>query len=114
MRKKLASEEGNRKKFSAIFSRVGKKTNFKGYSEDTILLKEIKDLELNEIVTDHIWFTFTKGFEKIDLIEGAVIEFEARVKEYQKGYVNTAYKINRSKTDYKLSHPTKIKLKSNL
>jgi len=109
MRKKLAENEGNRKKFSATFIRLGKKANFKGYSEDTILLKEIKDLESNEVVTDHVWFTYTKGFEKINLQEGAIIEFEARIKEYQKGYVNTAYKINRSKTDYKLSHPTKIR-----
>ena len=110
MRIKLAKENGTRKKFSAIFSRIGKKTNFKGYSEETILLKEVKDLESNEIITDHIWFTYTKGFEQINLQQGVVLEFEARIKEYKKGYVNTSYKINHSKTDYKLSYPTKIKI----
>jgi hypothetical protein len=109
MRKALAAENGVRKKFRAMFSRVGKKVNYKGYSEETILLKNIVDLETNKLVADHVWFSFTKGFEKVTLVEGMVLEFEARVKEYKKGYVNKDLKINNSTTDYKLSHPTKIK-----
>ena len=50
MRKKLTQCEGGRKKFKGVFSRLGKKTNYKGYSEETILLKDIIDIELNEIV----------------------------------------------------------------
>jgi hypothetical protein len=80
MRKALAAENGVRKKFRAVFSRVGKKINYKGYSEETILLKNIVDLETNKLVADHVWFSFTKGFEKITLVEGMVLEFEARVK----------------------------------
>jgi hypothetical protein len=109
MRKALAAENGVRKKFRAVFSRVGKKINYKGYSEETILLKNIVDLETNKLVADHVWFSFTKGFEKITLVEGMVLEFEARGKEYKKGYVNKDLKINNSTLDYKLSHPTKIK-----
>ncbi|SKC88563.1 hypothetical protein [Ohtaekwangia koreensis] len=110
MRKELAKEEGQRKKFRATFSRLGKKVNFKGYSEETVLLQNVVDVETNKAVTDHIWFSFTKGFEKLALTEGVTLEFEARVKEYKKGYVNSRYKINNSKTDYKLSHPTRIVL----
>ncbi len=113
MRKELAKSEGVRKKFSGIFSRIGKKTSYKGYSEETILLNSIIDLETNKKVTDHIWFTFTKGFQDAGLKEGkegSVVEFEARVKEYRKGYVNKGAKINESKVDYKLSHPTRIRL----
>lgn len=113
MRKLLAKEAGERKKFRAAFVRVGRKVNFKGYSEDTILLKEIMDTATSKVVTDHIWFAFSKGFEKIELTEGVVIEFEARVKEYRKGYVNTLAGINNSAKDYKLSHPTKIKVIKN-
>jgi hypothetical protein len=109
MRKALATENGIRKKFRAVFSRVGKKVNYKGYSEETILLKNIMDLDTNKLVADHVWFSFTKGFEKISLAEGMMLEFEARVKEYKKGYVNKDLKINNSTLDYKLSHPTKIK-----
>lgn len=110
MRSKLASSEGERKKFSARFVRLGKKVNYKGYSEDTILLSNVTDLETNTIVTDHLWFSYTKAFEKVKLEEGATITFEARVKAYKKGYVNKAIGINNKRTDFKLSHPTKIAL----
>jgi hypothetical protein len=110
MRKALAAETGVRKKFRAVFSRLGKKVNYKGYSEETILLTNVVDVETKKSVTDHVWFSFTKGFEKIVLTEGMELEFEARIKEYRKGYVNKAYKINNSVTDFKLSHPTKIRM----
>jgi hypothetical protein len=110
MRKLLAKEEGNRKKFTATFERFGKKVNYKGYSETTVLLTNIRDTETNTRVADHLWFTFTAGFEKAGLKEGCTIEFDARVKEYSKGYVNKKIGINNRKNDFKLSHPTKIKV----
>lgn len=110
MRKKLSLSEGSRKRYKAIFARLGKKTNYHGYREDTILLKTIVDVETGEVVADHLWFNFTKAFEKVILTEGAGIEFEARVKEYTKGYVNLRHGIENKKKDFKLSHPTKIKL----
>jgi len=109
MRKELANREGERQKFRAVFSRIGKKTNYKGYREDTILLNDVRDIETNQLVADHLWFSYTKSFEKILLTEGALIEFEARVKEYTKGHVNKRYRIDKRTTDYKLSHPTKVK-----
>ncbi len=109
MRKELGKDIGTRKKFKAVFSRIGKKVNFKGYTEETVLLLNIIDIQTNKEVADHVWFSHTKGFEKIVLTDGVILEFEARIKEYRKGYVNTRYNINASKTDYKLSHPTKIK-----
>ena len=108
MRKQLAAENGTRKKFSATFERVGKKVNYKGYTEETILLKHIVDVETKKVVADHIWFSYTKGFEKLTLTPGVVLEFEARVKQYKKGYVNKALNLHKRLTDYKLSHPTKI------
>jgi hypothetical protein len=110
MRKVLALQEGERKRFRAVFCRLGKKTNYKGYREDTILLQDVREAESLRIVTDHVWFSYTKGFEKIKLTEGSVIEFEARVKEYTKGYVNMGFHLTKRTIDFKLSHPTKIKL----
>lgn len=111
MRKDLEKISGNRTKFIGIFERYGTKTNFKGYPEKTILLKNVK---LNsKTVTDHIWFSMTKGFEALgELKEGEIIEFHARVKEYYKGYAGYREEIQWEKPielDYKLSHPTKIK-----
>ena len=113
MRKELLKIDGHRKKFSATFSRLGTKKNYKGYSEPTILLISIIDIETGLKVADHMWFSLTKGFEHAGLKvgkEGATVEFEARIKEYKKGYVNVRYKINQQKADYKLSHPTRIKI----
>ena len=113
MRKQLAAENGIRKKFRATFERVGKnpdsyRENYKGYTEETILLKNIVDVETRKVVADHIWFSYTKGFEKLSLSPGVVLEFEARVKEYKKGYVNKALNLHKRLTDYKLSHPARI------
>ena len=110
MRKILGSDAGIRKKFRATVSRFGRKTNYKGYSDETILLLNVTDMETLKVVTDHIWFTFTKGFEKLKLSRGAVVEFEARIKSYRKGYVNKKYKIDERRVDFKLSHPTRISL----
>ncbi len=108
MRKNLVDKVGLRKKFRAIFTRFGKKISYNGYTDTTLLLTNIIDLETNAQVTDHHWFAFTKGFEKANLKEGMIIEFEARVKQYKKGYVNRKLAINNQHSDYKLSHPTNI------
>lgn len=108
IRKRLAGSEGERRKFRARFERFGKKAGYTGYSETTVLLKNVTDVLTNEHVTDHLWFAFTKGFENLHLEEGMIVEFEARVKKYAKGYVNKSYGINQRAQDYKLSHPTRI------
>src|SRR5690349_4876944 len=110
MRRQLASEAGDRKKFHATFSRYGKKIGFSGYSEETILLLNIIDVANNQVVADHLWFSMTKGFEKLRLSEGDALEFDARIKEYSKGYVNKKYGINDKRRDYKLSNPSKIRI----
>ncbi|HEY0652129.1 MAG TPA: hypothetical protein VGD65_03335 [Chryseosolibacter sp.] len=108
MRRRLVENAGLRKRFSATVERFGKKINFKGYSEETILLKNIKDVETNTIAADHLWFSFSLAFQKAKIVEGCIIEFDARVKDYTKGYVNRKIGINNRKNDFKLSNPTKI------
>lgn len=110
MRKVLRESLGDRKKFSGIFVRLGKKKNYQGYTEETVLIRSITDLEDGKVVADHLWFAYTKGFQQVSLEAGVRIEFEARVKKYAKGYRNTQSKIDNRTTDYKLSHPTKISL----
>jgi hypothetical protein len=110
MRTGLKKELGQRKKFKGIFVRTGRKSGFNGYSQETILLKDITNLEHGVVVTDHLWLNLTKGFEALKVKEGMTLEFEARIKEYTKGYVNKHYKIDHQKKDYKLSHPTKFRI----
>ena|SRR5687768_8356115 len=113
MRKNLEDKVGQRKKFKAVVTRFGKKVNYNGYTDTTILLTGIVDSETNIVVTDHHWFAYTKGFEKAHLKEGDTVEFEARVKMYKKGYVNRKLSINNRQSDYKLSHPTNIRVTKN-
>ena len=113
MRSGLKEIENTRKTFTATFKRYGSKTNWNGFPEKTILLVDIKDSG-GKIVTGHIWFHFTKGFEKLgELKEGTVVQFDARVKPYIKGYNGYREDVRWEKPreqDYKLNNPTKIKI----
>ena len=111
MRRALGKNEGERKKFAGTFMKFGKKQNYHGYNEETVLLKDIIDVAENKRVADHVWFAYTKSFQKLSLAEGVCVEFEARIRKYMKGYVNRRYKIDSRTMDYKLSHPTKICLR---
>jgi len=94
--------------FTGVFSKYGIKSNYKGPSTDTLLLVKIRDNQ-GALVTDHLWFNLTKGFEKLGTLkEGDRVQFEARVKKYKKGYVNRKIGVDQSAVDYKLSHPTKM------
>ncbi|MFA5234070.1 MAG: hypothetical protein WC390_06675 [Sulfurimonas sp.] len=109
MRTELAKLEEERFKVWAVFERYGSKTNYHGFPDKTILLKNITDCD-GKILTDHLWFNNTKGIQKLgELNAGDVIEFEARVLPYCKGYVNNREYIDEREIDYKLSHPTKFR-----
>jgi hypothetical protein len=108
MRRKLANIEEERKRFSGAFVRYGKKAGFRGKTQETILLRDIRSVTDGQIITDHLWFNLTKEFAALQLSEGDVVEFDARAKSYVKGYVNRLGKIDNRKQDYKLSHPTKV------
>lgn len=113
MRTELKKIQNIRKTFTGIFKRYGTKTNWNGFPEKTILLIDVKDSS-GKKVTDHIWFHMTKGFEKIgELQEGDVIQFDARVKEYVKGYNGYREEIQCGRPveqDYKLNNPSKLLL----
>lgn len=110
MRKQLKTLDEQRDLFRGTFKKYGLRSGYKGASTETILLVSICDNN-GKIISDHLWFNMTKGFEKLgNLRPGDIIQFEARVKKYRKGYVNRRAGIDQSSFDYKLSHPTKIKL----
>lgn len=114
MRTKLQKIDKLRATFTGTFVRCGIKNGYKG-PQRTILIKDIKNSH-GEIVTDHLWFNLTKGFESIELTEGITLKFNARVTEYQKGYKGwNEHKAMESplQTDYKLSYPTKIQIIKN-
>ena len=110
MRKKLKNIKGERKQFTGIFDGFGEKKNYHGFFEKTVLLKDVKLAEDQKELTDHLWFNYTKGFQELDLVEGDIVQFNARVTSYTKGYQGhreDVFKI--IEFDYKLSHPSKVK-----
>ncbi len=101
-------KEALRESFTGTFNRYGSKNGFRGRSAETILLKEIRDRD-GKMVSDHLWFNMTKGFEGLGtLLAGEKLLFQARVTRYSKGYVNKKAGISHRSTDFKLSHPTRI------
>jgi hypothetical protein len=108
MRTVLKKIDTERNSFTGTFSKYGLKTNYKGPSTETILLTQITDSE-GKFICDHLWFNLTKGFENIGTLKkGDRIRFDARVKKYEKGFVNRKAGIDQRTSDYKLSHPTRI------
>lgn len=109
MRTELKKMDERRLLFTGKFERFGQKTNWNGFIEKTVLLQDVINSS-GRIVADHIWFNYTKGFQSLgELNPGDLIEFEARVKQYIKGYVNHREYIDERTVDYKLSHPTKFR-----
>jgi hypothetical protein len=109
MRKKLAEIKERRKRFAGIFKRFGLKRNFKGAMEKTVLIEKISEAGSPVVLSDHLWMNYTKSFDDAGfLAEGDRIEFDARVKPYEKGYVNKRDGLDERKLDYRLSHPTKV------
>lgn len=115
MRDKLKKIDGDRLRFSAVFKRYGEKPNWHGFKDKTILMVDVRVLGSEAVVTDHLWFNATKGFETIGVLaEGDIVEFDGRVKKYEKGYRGRDWRKalrNPPSIDWKISHPTKIKRK---
>ena len=108
-REDISKFDGQRKRYSGTFERFGKKGGYHSSFATTIILKDIRDVSEDKIVTGHLWFNLTKGFSKLSLVPGDRIEFDARVKEYVKGYFGHREEVYKPYgIDYKLSYPTKI------
>ena len=72
-------------------------------------LKDIIDVSSGKMVTDHLWFNLTKGFEALQLLEGDIVGFDARVTRYLKGYRGRREdELRPVGVDYRLSFPTKV------
>ncbi len=109
MRKELKNIDGKRIRFVATFERYGLKPAYKGAPIKTLLFLNVRDKHGKQYA-DHIWFTTNKQFESMTLETGDNICFDARVKEYWKGYKGRRedFDLPPVSKDYKLSHPTNI------
>ena len=111
-RRNLAHFAGDRRRFRGTFARPGVKRGWTGQDETTVLLQNVTDVETGAVVTGHLWFNLTKGFEALNLAVGDVVEFEARVTSYTKGYQGRrAWETGEAwtATDWHLSRPTRAR-----
>ena len=120
MRKELkAIGNEERHRYRAEVALFGWKSGW-NEPEPTIMLKNIRLCGNDDIITDHLWFSLGKQFQKLNLKEGDIISFDARVAKYVKGYKGDEWYFFDKKgyfpppisTDYKLERPTKIKIES--
>ena len=108
MRRNLKALNGQRLMFSAVVDGFGKRF-YKDKEITTILFKDIRKLQDGILVTDHLWFTQGKCWSNMTI--GQRVQFEARVKEYEKGYKGLRQVLDAPvRKDYKLERPTKIEL----
>ena len=76
----------------------------------TILLKDITRVDGTSL-TDHHWFPLTRGFERLALQQGDIVEFSATIARYWKGgYQNQGQNILKPLAiDYGLQRLTNIR-----
>jgi hypothetical protein len=111
MRRQLQKKEGERQFFRGTYERSGTKHGWNNKTAITLLFKEITDVDGN-IVCNHLWFNYTKEFEKLfPWKTGEIAQFAARVTRYVKGYAGHKEDVAFEKPrqlDFKLSRPTCI------
>jgi hypothetical protein len=110
MREELKKINRIRDRFNAIVSRFGERTSY-GYTKQTMLVIDVRRVRDNKRMTDHVWMIVGKTLERLQLTPGDIIEFDARVTPYKKGYRGRREDIDAPppSIDYRLSFPTKVR-----
>jgi hypothetical protein len=109
MRNELQKLNGQRMRFRATVERYGSRSNWHGYPETTILLKNVCCASDGELACDHIWFK--EGQWAWELEVGLTFEFDARVDSYVKGYQGRRADelgLGATTVDYHLERPSKV------
>ena len=59
--------EEKRRTFTGTFKRIGYKPGYKGRASSmTVLIVDIRNKK-GELMTKHLWFNYTKGFQELNL-----------------------------------------------
>lgn len=109
MRTRLASRLTERSMFRGTVHRFGTKPGWKGRELRTMLLVEVTD-DTGTVVADHLWLNDTKALAALALQPGEVVEFQARVTLYTKGYRGRRLDVDKPLArDYRLERPTRVR-----
>lgn len=107
-RKKLVPFLNERHNFRGVFDKYGIKNTYVGKKLVTILMLNISFTDKpDDILTDHLWFNLTKGFEALKLRNGDIVEFNGTISTYPKGYSEDDEE-NPFREDYNLKFPRKV------
>lgn len=108
MRTELKKRLGLRQTYLGTVERFGLKSSYRGPPKKTVLLVHITDTD-GHPVTDHLWLTVGKRLKHLQV--GNLVQFDARVTSYLKGYRGRRDDIwEPLEEDYRLSYPTNIKI----
>ncbi len=112
MRESLKKLNGERKTFIGTFEQYSSRKYSVAYRK-TALIKNIKDIN-GKFISDHAWVACNENFNDIgNLTKGDVIQFNAKIKEYIKGYWDLREEINIIKPyekDYKFDELKKVRI----
>lgn len=109
MREVLHFLEGKRLKFQGVVKRIGTRSSFKGPDLETILVKNITLADRDTVICDHVWLTKRKRLAEVKA--GDIIQFEARVGKYLKGYKGHRFDVYKpTQIDYRLDRPSKVEV----
>lgn len=109
MRTELEKLAGERKRFRAVVEDFGAGRDKRPI--ETILLVDVRRVEEPDVVvSDHAWLKKGATFQAVAV--GDMIEFDAEVEKYEKGYVNFRLGIDETTVDYRLAKPSHVQVVS--
>jgi hypothetical protein len=95
-----------RHRFRATIAKFGLKSGWNGAPVKTICLTDLRTLD-GKVLCDHLWWNRGLAFESFGV--GDIIEFDARVAHYTKGYFGRRDDVHKPlEDDWRLERPTKI------
>lgn len=109
MRNLLQFLEGNRFIFEGVIQRTGIRSTVDGTERETVMIKNIKLANKKTVICDHVWINSSKHLKEAKI--GDVVQFEASVSKYVKGYKGEKNGINRPiKIDYNINKFSHVKV----
>jgi hypothetical protein len=103
----LQDYSGRRHRFGAVFAGRGSRSAFLGSLRETLLFRDLYDAETGAPVSDHVWVT--AGNWSAGLRPNDVVEFDARVVPYVRGYFSGRRDVDRRPSaNWQLVRPTRV------
>lgn len=111
MKEGLKNYNRRRMRFTAKIERFGSRSGWRAKKHATLLLTDVRNRQTGERIVDHVWMI--AGVWSRNLRTGDVIDFEARVTRYTKGYKGYREEFIDERPvedDYRLERPSKVRV----